>query len=254
MVDTVHIRGKRVGAKNPCYIVATLYDLPSDPEEQFQLIEDISRAGVDAISYPLLNNLYDHSRDKAAYHWKKLSDAHHLAFIPIVYDQTEIGYAKEVDVAALEIPALWIRERPTLVDCATRQGLPLLIDTAGVNIKELKEVMRIVDEAANHAVVLLHSKSAPTPQLNMRAMDFIRRSFNRPSGWACHYIDYTTCVIAAHLGAALVQQLMIGPQESISNLQHLVRLCKGRWEPETEITEDILGDGRLISSEKGTTK
>jgi sialic acid synthase SpsE len=90
-----------------------------------------------------------------------------------------------------------------------RKGRPLIVSTGMATLGDIEEALEAIYSTGNRQVILLHCVSAyPTPleQINLRAMETLRRAFGCPVGFSDHTQGVTVPVAAAALGAVLIEK------------------------------------------------
>lgn len=89
------------------------------------------------------------------------------------------------------------------------QNRPMIVSTGMATLGDIEEAITAVESTGNRQLILLHCVSAyPTPldQVNLRAMDTLKRTFGLPVGFSDHTEGVSIALAAAALGAVLVEK------------------------------------------------
>jgi len=91
-------------------------------------------------------------------------------------------------------------------------GRPVIVSTGASDLAQIADLVALVESRRGHApqdVALLHCVSAyPAPEedLNLGAMETLRRTFGLPVGYSDHALGIEAAVLAASLGATIVEK------------------------------------------------
>ena len=173
-----------------------------------------------------------------------------IEFLSTPFDIASLGYLDtELDVARIKIGSGDLTNGPLLL-AAARTGKPIILSTGMSRLEEVETALGILafgyteptappaaDEfsvalnssdgraAINSNVVLLHCTTAyPTPvgDVNLRAMDTLRETFNLPVGYSDHTQGISIAIAAAARGATVIEKhltldrTMTGPDHAAS--------------------------------------
>lgn len=95
------------------------------------------------------------------------------------------------------------------LDYAARTGKPLIISTGMGTMAEIREAVRCVRRAGNQKIILLQCTTdypLDHDEVNLRAMETIRRTFGTVVGYSDHTRDPETAVMAVTLGASAIEK------------------------------------------------
>jgi len=104
-------------------------------------------------------------------------------------------------------------------------GLPTFISTGMATLPEIEASLNLYEQSGGGPVVLLHCVSsypAPLDQMNLRAIETLRRTFGVPVGLSDHTIGRDAAVAAVTLGARAIEKHMTvnrqlrGPDHAMS--------------------------------------
>ncbi len=149
---------------------------------------------------------------------------------------------RECGVKRIKIGSDDLTNKP-LVQAAYATGLPVVLSTGMATLDEINLAI-----LGARYLTLMHCVSlypCPPEMVNLRAMEIIQRSFQ----WQCGYSDHTTnedaCVIAATLGATIIEKHMClrgydGVDANISIFPHTFRWMVSKIRE----TKMMIGNGR----------
>jgi N-acetylneuraminate synthase/N,N'-diacetyllegionaminate synthase len=135
-----------------------------------------------------------------------------------------------------------------LLSCVAALRLPVLLSTGGATLAEVRSACHVVCEAGNPPLALLHCVSAypaSSDEVNLRALDVLRHTFNVPVGFSDHTPDILASIIAVARGSAILEKHLTldrtlpGPDHAFSLEPEALRLLVN----ELRRTERALGDG-----------
>lgn len=157
------------------------------------------------------------------------ADARGIEFMSTPFDLRSLEFlVREIKVARLKIGSGEITNGPLLLRAA-QSGLPLILSTGMSTLEDIDAALRLIafgaassGEPAGRAsfmrsdtaalkgrVTLLHCTSdypAAMADLNLRAIETLRSRFGLPVGFSDHSLGITAPVIAAALGAAVIEK------------------------------------------------
>ncbi|MEI8395101.1 MAG: N-acetylneuraminate synthase [Rhodospirillaceae bacterium] len=158
-----------------------------------------------------------------------------VEFLSTPFDEDSLDLlVRELPVKRLKIPSGEITNAPLLLRAA-RSGLPLIVSTGMASLGEIEAALGVIafggiapldavpgpaafaaafESAAGQGaiaatVTLLHCTSeypAPLDEVNLRAMDTMRRAFGLPVGYSDHTEGIAIPVAAAALGAVMIEK------------------------------------------------
>lgn len=226
MNDEITIGDRRVGANEPCYIVAEAgSNHNSDLDRARRLVDVAAKAGVDAVKFQSIDPdaLYqDRARDEdteallddiafpETWHRDLASHARDrgVAFLSTPTYPRAVEILDELDAPAIKIASLQTATDPRVIEAAARTGRPVILSTGLVGIEGLASAIEIVREAGGTEVAVLHCVSRyPTDpeEAHLRVMDRWRDAFQLPVGFSDHTLGTTVTLAAVARGADLVE-------------------------------------------------
>ena len=202
------------------------------PASQRQMLERLS------LPRPAYRELLAHAQRRS------------LLFLSSPFDEGSADFLAELDLPAFKIPSGEITNHPFLVHLA-RLGRPLLLSTGMCTLGEVAAALTVIREAGDPPVALFHCVSSypcPADRANLRAMETLRATFGRPTGWSDHTLGQEVALAAVALGANLLEKhftldrALPGPDHAASlEPTELAALVRG-----IRAVESALGDGRKV--------
>lgn len=131
-----------------------------------------------------------------------------LDFLSTPFDHEAVDLLDGLGVKAFKIATYELWHLPFLRDIASR-GRPMICSTGMADIADVQEAVDAVRGAGNDQLILLHcvvNYPPPFAELNLRAIDTMRRAFDVPVGWSDHTPGWLAPVVATALGAAVIEK------------------------------------------------
>lgn len=200
-----------------------------------RLIDKAKEAGADCIKFQTFKSekLVSHSAQKAEYQKKNTDEGSQqdmlkklelsyeeftklksycdqagIAFLSTPFDPDSIEFLKTVDMPFWKIPSGEVTNYPYLVALAKTKK-PIVMSTGMCTMEEIRDAVAVLKSNGTEDIQLLHCNTEyPTPfaDVNLRAMDHIRREFNLPVGYSDHTKGIEVPVAAAALGACIIEK------------------------------------------------
>ena len=269
----INFCGKLLGAGHPAFLVAEIgFNHNGDVELAKRMIESATINGADAvklqtfvaremISNTLLTDDPDHPGNEIPFYEffqrYELSRADYkdlIAYagklnIPLFstpFDDASLDMLVELEMPALKIASPDLTYTPFLEKVA-ETGLPVVLSTGMGSVEEIGEALHALRKASS--VILLHCGSnypSRYEEMNMTCLAGMRSKFELPVGLSDHTLDNLSAVVAASLGAVLIEKHFTldrnlpGVDQSISMQPEDLRQLKSEL---LNVTK-ILGDGK----------
>jgi sialic acid synthase SpsE len=183
----VEISGRKIGAGQPCFIIAEAgVNHNGDLKIARQLVDVALRAGADAVKFQTFKpeRLVTPTAPKAEYQLRATgSDESQLEmlrglelspeayrtlmshcqqegilFLSTPFDEGSADFLADLGVVAFKIPSGEITNLPFLSHVA-RKGKPMIVSTGMSNLSEVGEAVWSIEQAGNRQLVLLHCVS-----------------------------------------------------------------------------------------------
>ena len=271
--DNFEFCGKLLGAGHPAFLVAEIgFNHNGDVELAKRMIESATINGADAvklqtfvaremISNTLLADDPDHPGNEIPFYeffqryelsredYKVLIAYARTLHIPLFstpFDDASLDMLVELEMPALKIASPDLIYTPFLEKVA-ETGLPVVLSTGMGSVEEIGEALHALRKA--NSVILLHCVSnypSRYEEMNMACLAGMRSKFELPVGLSDHTLDNLSAVVAASLGAVLIEKHFTldrnlpGVDQSISMQPEDLRQLKSEL---LNVTK-ILGDGK----------
>ncbi|WP_438426156.1 N-acetylneuraminate synthase [Aquimarina macrocephali] len=173
-----------------------------------------------------------------------------IKFLSTGFDLESIDFLNELNIDVFKVPSGEITNLPYLRKIGSL-GKPIIISTGMADLKEIEEAVHVVvgAGASISSITILHCNTEyPTPMhdVNLRAMNTIKETFNVPIGYSDHTLGIEIPVAAVALGATVIEKhftldkTMEGPDHKASlepqELKAMVTAIRN--------IEEALGHGR----------
>ncbi len=159
-------------------------------ESQFEMIKRLELAESD------FAELFDYAKKRG------------LVFLSSAFDRRSVDLLAELGVAAFKIPSGEIIDFPLLKHIAQKKK-PMILSTGMSTIDEIEEALAVIQKEGTTEIILLHCVSsypAKAEDMNLRAMETLRRTFKLPVGLSDHTLGITVPTAAVALGACVIEK------------------------------------------------
>ena len=236
-MNAVMIGDRPVGAGAPGYIIAEAgsnHDRNLDQAKR--LIDIAAEAGADAVKFQTFtaDRIVAETKTRAKYLdgllppdktmsdlFRELELPHewHAAlfrhatnagidFISSPFDFEAIDLLDGLGVKAFKIASYELWHLPLIREAASR-GKPIICSTGMADLADVQEAVDTVAATGNTQLILLHcvvNYPPPFSDLNLRAIETMRRAFGVPVGYSDHSAGITAPIVATALGAAVIEK------------------------------------------------
>lgn len=131
-----------------------------------------------------------------------------IAWTASIWDLKSLEFLLQYDVPFIKIPSAKLTEHEFLVESA-KSGKPVVLSTGMSTVEEIDDAVEILAKHANGNYALMHTNSsypAPYEELNLRVIHFLKERYKCIVGYSGHEYDLEPTVIAASLGASLIER------------------------------------------------
>lgn len=201
-----------------------------------RLVDAAKAAGADCVKFQTFRseNLVSRTAQKAAYQQettgaeesqldmiKKLElsyadftrlkaycDAVGIAFLSTPFDLESIAFLNELDMPFWKIPSGEVTNLPYLLALAKTKK-PVVMSTGMCELSEVRAAVEVLQANGTPEIRLLHCNTEyPTPyeDVNLRAMDTLRRAFGVEVGYSDHTKGIEVPIAAVAMGAAVIEK------------------------------------------------
>ena len=124
-----------------------------------------------------------------------------------VWDLNSLEFIMNYDVPFLKIPSAMMTNKK-LVEESARSNKTIMMSTGMSSLQEVDEAVNTVLKH-NNSLVLMHTNSSyPTPidEINLKLVPFLKERYDCTVGYSGHEQDLGASVIAASLGAKVIER------------------------------------------------
>lgn len=160
------------------------------------------------------------------------------------FDKKAVDLLEELNTPAYKIASFEITDIP-LIEYVASKGKPIILSTGVATIEDIKLALEACHNQGNHNIALLQCTSsypAPIEEANMVMIKDLAERFNVISGLSDHTIGDIVPIVAASLGAKIIEKHFIldrsvgGPDASFSmNEKEFTSMVKSVRETEKAI-------------------
>ena len=139
---------------------------------------------------------------------KEYCDNKGILFLSTPFDIDSIEFLDSMNMPFWKIPSGEVTNLPYLIALA-RTKKPIIMSTGMCDIEEIRETIKVLKENGSGEIKLLHCNTEyPTPfeDVNLRAMDTLRREFGLEVGYSDHTNGIEVPIAATALGATVVEK------------------------------------------------
>ncbi|HNX24095.1 MAG TPA: N-acetylneuraminate synthase family protein [Spirochaetota bacterium] len=248
-----------------------------DPALAEEMIVKAAEAGADAVKFQtfipekmvspysssLLKNGEENNPDYSiidffskftftAGQWKKLkkvAEKCRTEFFSAPFDAESVEFLESMDVRLYKVASSEVTNTPLIRKIGATKK-PVLLSTGMSSERDIELSLKNLKESGNPETVLLHCVSiypAKNDEVNLKRIVSLRDRFGIPVGLSDHTGGYESAVIAAALGAAVIEKHFIidenhdCPDKEVS----LTADCFKKMTVKVNETLSMTGDGRI---------
>lgn len=222
-VERVRLGDRAVGGNEAVYFIAEAgYNHLGSLEVAIELIDQAKQVGADAIKFqtfraedlvlssaeqfPRLKHaeLGEREFTRLAEHAEKVG----ITFLSTPFDEEAVELLDSLGVQAFKVASMDLDNLPLLRTIA-RKGKPVILSTGMGTLAEIRTAVDAIQAEGNGQIILLHCVSeypADEGTANLRAIETLREAFGRPVGYSDHTLGRLAAVIAAVLGASVIEK------------------------------------------------
>ena len=131
-----------------------------------------------------------------------------ITFLSSPFDEESADLLESLGVSLLKIPSGEITNLPFLRHVAGKK-IPLILSTGMATLGEVEGALETISSIAPIGVTLLHCVTeypAPYEQVNLLAMETLRKAFRVPVGYSDHTTGIEVPIAAVALGAEVIEK------------------------------------------------
>jgi pseudaminic acid synthase len=238
MIPEIQISGRRIGAGQPCYIIAEMSANHGHSfEKALEVVRAAKEAGADALKLQTYTpdtltidcrrpefmvgkgtlwegkNLYDlYAEAYTPWEWqpelKKEAEQLGMHCFSTPFDDTAVEFLERMEVPAHKIASFELVDTELLRKVAST-GKPVIMSTGMATFEEISEAVQTLREAGCNQLALLKCTSAypSLPEdMNLRTIPDLAASFDVPVGLSDHTLGIAVPVAAVALGSCIIEK------------------------------------------------
>lgn len=131
-----------------------------------------------------------------------------IRFLSTPFDEQSADFLEQLGVPAFKFASGELTNHPLLSYVAQKRR-PMIVSTGMANLSDVADAVRVVREAGNDDLILLHCLSAypaPTSEVNLRAMMSMSRAFGVLVGYSDHTSGTAVALAAVARGARVLEK------------------------------------------------
>jgi len=258
----IKIAGKNIGKGQPVFIIAEAgINHDGRLEQAKELVKRATEVGADAVKFQIFKaeELYSErsehfelfkSMELSKNEWIEVAEmAQNLGiiFLSSSFDEESTDLLVDLGAPAFKVASGDLTHLPFLRYMA-KKNKPIILSTGMSTVSEIDEALNAIYATGNKDVVLLHCISnypANIENVNLRAINTLEQVFNVPVGFSDHTIGTLIPIVAASLGARVIEKHFTlnknlhGPDHKLSlDPAEFMQVVKS-----IRIIERALGDG-----------
>lgn len=180
--------------------------------EAEKLIVAAKRSGADAVKFqlfdadklkrPEIKHLEISQEDM--YGLKQYADRQGIEFLCTPFDVESLEFLVGIGVRFIKIASGCLKNFP-LLSAAHQSGLPIILSTGMCTLADVKSALGVLGWNVN----LLHCTSSypcPIDEVNLSAMDTLRKTFSLPVGYSDHTSGIVVAIAAVARGAKAIEK------------------------------------------------
>lgn len=145
---------------------------------------------------------------KAHQELKEYCDSIGVSYLSTPFDEPSIDFLAGLNLPLYKIPSGEITNLPYLEKIAALQK-PIILSTGMSTLSEIEDALSVLENGGVTDITLLHCNTEyPTPytDVNLRAMEDLRRQFGCPVGYSDHTLGFAVDIAAVALGACVIEK------------------------------------------------
>lgn len=131
-----------------------------------------------------------------------------MEFLSTPFDKTAVDFLDELGVSAFKIASFECVDIP-LIEYAAAKGKRMIISTGMASVEEIADAVDACKRSGNSDIVLLRCQSdypADPVAMNLSSIPDMKKRFAVPVGFSDHSMGHTADVVAAVLGARVIEK------------------------------------------------
>lgn len=136
------------------------------------------------------------------------ADSKGIMFLSTAYDRDGVDLLVKLGVPALKVSSADLTNH-LLLSYMAAQNIPIILSTGMSTLGEVEEAVEVVVASGNEQLILLQCNfnyPARIEDVNLRAMDTLKRAFGFPVGYSDHTVGIEVSLAAVALGAVVIEK------------------------------------------------
>lgn len=162
------------------------------------------------------------------------------------FDKTAVDFLEELEVPCYKIASFEITDIP-LIEYAASKGKPIILSTGIATLEDIELALKTIRSVGDNEIALLKCTSsypAPLEEANLVMIQDFKTRFGVISGLSDHTLGSTAAVVAACLGAKVIEKHFI-LDSSIGGLDASFSLDENEF---TQMVQDIRAAEKSIGN------
>lgn len=174
------------------------------------------------------------------------------------WDVPSVEFLLKYDIPFIKVPSAMNTNEEIIKECC-RSGKPVILSTGMDTLEEVDQAVEWLEKYGNGDYIICHTNSSypsPNNELNLRLIQTMKERYNCLVGYSGHEEDLEPSVIAAVLGACVIERHvtldhnMWGSDQKASLEVHAMSMLQKRITSSLE----TLGDGKKVLLESELKK
>lgn len=131
-----------------------------------------------------------------------------IDFLSTPFDTTAVDFLEGLGVEFYKIASFEMVDLP-LLEYTASKGRPIILSTGMGSLEEIREAVETIRRTGNDRIVLMKCSSAypaRPEEMNLNTIADMKKRFGLPVGLSDHSMGYFSAVIAASLGARVIEK------------------------------------------------
>ncbi len=131
-----------------------------------------------------------------------------IEFLSTAFDLESIDFLNSIGLKRWKIPSGDITNLPYLIKIASLRK-PVILSTGMSTMLDIKNAVSVLEENGSGEITILHCTTeypAPYKDVNLSAMNTIKREFNAPVGYSDHTKGIEIPIAAVAMGATVIEK------------------------------------------------
>ncbi len=234
---SINIKGRKVGASNPTYIIAEMSaNHAGSIDNAREIIRIAKECGADCIKVQTYTpdtitmdcdneyfhidngtwkgeNLYQlYGKAYMPWEWqgelKEEAEKVGIDFFSTPFDKSSVDFLESIGMEFYKIASFEIVDIP-LIKYVASKGKPIIMSTGMATLAEIDEAVAAIRSEGNNQIALLRCASAYpaiTDEMNLKTMQNMSETFGVPVGLSDHSMGSIGAVTAVALGASIIEK------------------------------------------------